>query len=380
MTVLNTNTWLKVLALVGLTCCFQPAIWSQAVVLPEGGVNHKSWAGRRVGVTDVEIRWNAPAVRGREGQIWGTPIAHYGYSVLGFGSDVESPWRAGANESTTISFSTDVTIEGKKLAAGQYGFFIALYPDSCVLIFSKNTTGWGSYFYQKEADALQVVVRQQKDLPQSRERLEYTFSDHTDRSMIVALEWERWRIPFKVEVDHVQTGLASIQRQMRGALGFDPPSLQAAAQWCLSNDVNLPEALTWINTATDPNFGGLATFAALSTKAGLLRKMGRMQEADAEMEKALANASLLEMHGYGRQLIGQKKYQEAFAVFEKNFKKHGDAWPTHVGMMRAYSAIGDLKNALKHAKIALSQAPDDLNKRSVEGMIKTLEAGKPLAQ
>jgi len=378
MTVKHTNILLKVLACVAFSCCLISNTWSQAVVLPEGGVNHKSWAGRRINVTDVEIRWNAPAVRGREGQIWGTPIAHYGYSILGYGSNVESPWRAGANESTTISFSTDVLIEGKPLAAGQYGFFIALYPDSCVLIFSKNTTGWGSYFYQADADVLRVVVRQQKDIPQSRERLEYTFSDQTDRSVVVALEWERWRIPFKVEVDHIQTGLASIQRQMRGALGFDPPSLQAAAQWCLINDVNTEEALVWIHTATDPNLGGLATFAVLSTKAGLLRKVGRIQEADAAMEKALANATLLEMHGYGRQLIGQKKYQEAFAVFEKNFKKHGDAWPTHVGMMRAYSAVGDLKNALKHAKIALSQAPDDLNKRSLEGMIKTLEAGKSL--
>ena len=98
------------------------------------------------------------------------------------------------------------------------------------------------------------------------------------------------------------------------------------------------------------------------------------------MEKALANASVLEMHTYGRQLVNQKKYPEAFAVFEKNFKKNDGVWPTHVGMMRGYSALGDLKNALKHAKIALSQAPDDLNKRSLEGMIKTLEAGKPLAQ
>lgn len=377
MTVQIKHTLLSALALI---CLSFPGAWGQAVSLPEGGVNLKSWAGRRVGVTDIEVQWNAPGVKGREGQIWGTPIAPYGFSVLGFGSNGESPWRAGANESTTISFSTDVAIEGRKLAAGQYGFFIALYPDSCTLIFSKNTTGWGSYFYQPEADVLRVTVRQQKDLPQSRERLEYTFSDHTDRSVVIGLEWERWRIPFKVEVDHIQTGLASIQRQMRGALGFDPPSLQAAAQWCLSNDVNLDEALVWINTATDPSFGGLTTFAALSTKAGLLRKKGNAREADAVMETALVNASVLEMHAYGRQLVNQKKYQEAFVVFEKNFKKNGDTWPTHVGMMRGYSAIGDLPNALKHAKIALSQAPDDLNKRSLEGMVKTLEAGKPLTQ
>ena len=373
-------TFSALVLLIGIAFLPLSGASGQALSLPEGGVNHKSWAGRRVGVTDVEVRWNAPGVKSREGRIWGTPVAYYGFSVLGFGSNGESPWRAGANESTTISFSTDVTIEGKKLAAGQYGFFIALYPDSCTLVFSKNTAGWGSYFYKPEQDVLRVSVRQQKDLPQSREWLEYTFSDQTDRSVVIALEWERWRIPFTVAVDLTQTALASIQSQMSGALGFDPPSLQAAAQWCLANDVNLDEALVWINSATDPNLGGVATFATLSTKAGLLRKKGNTREADAIMETALDKASVIEMHGYGRQLIAQKKYQEAFAVFEQNFQKNGDAWPTHVGLMRGYSAIGDIPNALKHARIALTQAPDDLNKNALEAMVKTLEEGKALVQ
>ena len=117
---------------------------AQLLKLPDGGVNLKSKVGRTVGVTDIEVSWNAPGVKGREGKIWGTTIAPYGFTVLGFGSLGESPWRAGANESTTVSFSTDVTINGKKLAAGKYGFFIALYPDSCVLIFNQNTAGGGS--------------------------------------------------------------------------------------------------------------------------------------------------------------------------------------------------------------------------------------------
>ncbi|MEZ4777691.1 MAG: DUF2911 domain-containing protein [Bacteroidia bacterium] len=354
--------------------------FGQALSLPDGGVNHKSHAGRRVGVTDIEVHWNAPGVKGREGKIWGTPVAYYGFSVLGFGSDGESPWRAGANESTTISFSTDVTIEGKKLAAGKYGFFIALGPDSSTLIFSSNTAGWGSYFYKPEQDVMRVSVKQQKDIPQNREWLEYTFSDQTDHSVVIALEWEHWRIPFTVEVDLKATTLASIERQMSGALGFDPPSLQAAAQWCLSNNVNLDQALVWINSATNPSLGGVTSFAALSTKAGLLRQKGNTSEADAAMQAALTNATVLELHVYGRQLIAQKKYEEAFAVFEQNFKKNGDTWPTHVGMARGYSAIGDAKKALKHAKIALTQAPDDLNKSSLEAMIKTLEDGKLLNQ
>ena len=350
----------------------------QLLQLPDGGVNLKRSTGTRVGVTDIDINWNAPGVKGREGKIWGTGVAPYGFTVLGFGSNVPSPWRAGANENTTMRFSTDVTINGKKLPAGTYGFHIALYPDSCTLIFNRNTEGWGSYFYNSNLDVLRVTTRQQKDQPASRERLDYVFANHTDKSVEVALEWERWRIPFIVGVDLTATTLASIRTQMSGAMGFDPPSLEAAAAWCLRNELNYDEAFNWIVSATDPNLGGRNSFNALSTKAGLLTKLNRQAEADEAMKMALENASAQEMHQYGRQLLNEKKTKEAFAVFEKNFKKHKGAWPTHVGMMRGYSATGDLKKALEHARLAYAQAPNDVNKQSLEQAIKTLESGKPL--
>ena len=353
-------------------------LFAQAIRLPEGGVNLKRLAGTRVGVTDIEINWNAPGVKGREGKIWGTPVAPYGFTVLGFGSDMESPWRAGANESTTISFSTDVKVNGKWLKAGTYGFFIALYPDSCTLIFNRNTKGWGSYFYDKSLDVLRVGTRQQKDLKESVERLEYVFSKETDRSAEVALQWERWRIPFTVEVDLTNTALTAIRTDLSGALGFDPPSLQAAAGWCLANQVNYEEALGWINRATDPNLGAVKSFNALSTKAGLLGKLNRQAEADQIMTAALDAASPIEMHQYGRRLLNEKKVTEAMTVFERNYKQNKGAWPTNVGMMRGYSATGNLKKALEHARLALTQAPDDLNKRSLEQAIKTLESGKAL--
>jgi len=352
--------------------------FAQLLQLPDGGVNLKSMTGRRVGVTDIEIHWNAPGVKGREGNIWGTSIAPYGFTVLGYGSNVASPWRAGANESTTISFSTDVTINGKPLAAGTYGFFIALYPDSCTLIFNKNTAGWGSYFYRSDMDVLRVTTRQQKDLKESKERLDYTFSNQTDRSVEVALEWEKWRIPFKVEVDLLSTTLASIRSQLSGAMGFDPPGLEAAAAWCLQNNVNYEEALGWINVVVDPNMGRVNTFHALSTKAGLLAKLNKRDESDKIMQAALENASALEMHSYGRQLLAEKRVKEAMVVFEKNYKKYKGAWPTNGGMMRGYSAMGDFKKALEYAKLALAQAPNEENKKFLEQAIKTLELGKPL--
>jgi tetratricopeptide (TPR) repeat protein len=357
---------------------FNLSIDAQLLQLPDGGVNLKSMAGRRVGVTDIEINWNAPGVKGREGNIWGTSIAPYGFTVLGYGSYVASPWRAGANESTTISFSTDVTINGKPLPAGTYGFFIALYPDSCTLIFNRNTAGWGSYFYKSDLDVLRVTTRQQKDLKESKERLDYTFSNQTDRSVEVALEWEKWRIPFKVEVDLLNTTLASIRSQLSGAMGFDPPGLEAAAAWCLQNNVNYEEALGWINVVVDPNLGRVTTFHALSTKAGLLAKLNKKEEADKIMQAALENANVNEMHSYGRQLLAEKRVKEAMVVFEKNHKKYKGAWPTNGGMMRGYSAMGDLKKALEYARLALAQAPNEENKKFLEQAVKTLESGKPL--
>lgn len=351
---------------------------AQMLKLPDAGVNFKCKAGRTIGDTEIEVNWNAPGVKGREGNIWGTSVAYYGYSVLGFGSNVESPWRAGADESTTISFTNEVSINGKKLSAGTYGFFIALYPDSCVLIFNKNTAGWGSYFYNKDLDVLRVTVIQQKNQKESKERLEYTFSKQTDHSVEMAVEWEKWRIPFLVEIDLIQQTLHSIQTQLSGAMGFDPPSLEAGAFWCYQNNIHLDQALQWINTAVDPNLGGINSFKALSTKAGILSKLGQKNEADKIIAEAIDLASPLELHAYGRQLLRENKTVEAMFAFEKNYKKHKGAWPTNVGMMRGYSAMGELTKALEHAKSALKQAPNAENKKVLEDAIKTLESGQAL--
>lgn len=96
------------------------------------------------------------------------------------------------------------------------------------------------------------------------------------------------------------------------------------------------------------------------------------------MKMALDNANVIELHGYGRQLLAQKKVSEAMAVFEKNYKKNDGKWPTTAGMMRGLSATGNLKEALKYAKLALAQAPDPVNKKSLEEAIKKLESGKGL--
>jgi Flp pilus assembly protein TadD len=81
----------------------------------------------------------------------------------------------------------------------------------------------------------------------------------------------------------------------------------------------------------------------------------------------------LEIHQYGRQLLAANKPEEAMVVFQFNKERNGDAWPVHVGLARGYAAAGDKAKALEHAKLALQQAPDDLNRNSLQAMIKTLE-------
>lgn len=129
-----------------------------------------------------------------------------------------------------------------------------------------------------------------------------------------------------------------------------------------------------------PQPGGQQTFGALSTRADLERKLGRTAEADKTMQAAQENAGVLDLHGYGRQLIAEKKYQEALAVFQKNYEKHKGIWPTNVGLARGYSVVGDLKKALEHTKAALQQAPDEMNRKSLEAMVKTLSEGKAIGQ
>src|ERR1700704_3851942 len=94
---------------------------AQKLVMPPDGGNKKASVSERIGITDVTIHYDRPGVKGREGKIWGE-LVHTGYTDLGFGTSKQAPWRAGANENTTVEFSTDVTIEGQSLAAGKYGF------------------------------------------------------------------------------------------------------------------------------------------------------------------------------------------------------------------------------------------------------------------
>jgi hypothetical protein len=341
-------------------------------VAPSGG-NKKASVSERIGLTDVTIHYDRPAVKGREGKVWGQ-LVPVGFTDPGFGSSKSAPWRAGANENTTFEFSSDVKIEGQPLAAGRYGFFIAYAPTECTLIFSKNSTSWGHFYYDANEDALRVKVKP-VPIDNSVEWLKYEFSDETENSAIASLKWEKLMIPFKIEADYIKEQIASFRRELRTEKGFIWESWNQAAQWSLQRNTNLQEALAWTDSATGINFGGDRSFQAWSTKAQVLDKLNRTAEAEEVMKKALPFGSMNEIHQYGRQLITLKKNKEALEIFKTNFQKNPNQFTTLVGLGRGYSANGDFKNALKYMTQALPLSPAP-QKSNVEQMVQKLKDGK----
>lgn len=359
------------LALFGITT----SAYSQLTSLPSGG-NKKASVTERIGITDVMVSYDRPAVKGREGQIWGKLVPE-GYSDQGFGNTKAAPWRAGANENTVIEFGDDVSIEGQSLPAGKYGFFVAYGPTECTLIFSRNSTSWGSFYYDPKEDALRVKVKPQP-MDKEVEWLKYEFLDQKENSATIALEWEKLSIPFKVEVDYVKTQLASFRRELRSNKGFTWNAWMQAAQFCAQRNTNLEEALAWADTAVNPQVLGDRNFQTLSTKAQILALLNRKEEADAVMKEALPLGKMNEIHQYARQLITQKKPKEAFDAFKLNYDRHPNEFTTNMGMARGYSATGDYKKALEYLKKAQAQAPDGPNKTNIEKMLPMLQQGKDI--
>jgi hypothetical protein len=335
-----------------------------------------------IGPVKVTIDYSSPAVHGpdgkdRRGQIWGK-LVPYGMADLGFHGGKPSPWRGGANENTVFTVSEPVTVEGQPLAAGQYGLHLIAGQDEWTVIFSKNSSAWGSFFYDDSQDALRVKVKPAKH--EYREWLSYEFTARRPAEATAELQWEELAVPFNIKVDNInEIYVTKLRQELTGGGGFNPQAYDAAAQFCVQAGTHLEDALNWADLAISLPFVGQTNFDTLSTKALVLTKMGRDADAGAIMLTAVHHPSAtgLQIHQYGRQLLTAKKNQEALEVFKLNAERNGDAWPVNVGLARGYMAVGDYKKAAEYAQKAAAQAPDPVNKKNLAAMAQTLAEGKP---
>lgn len=341
--------------------------FAQGISSPPSGDNQKAEVSQWIGLVKVTITYSSPDVHGpsgedRKGKIWGGP-AHYGYIDQGYGSSKSAPWRAGANENTTISFSHDVKIGGKTVKAGIYGLFLTVEQNKpWTWIISQDANSWGSYFYNPEHDVVRVETTPTDC--EYTEWLTFNFDNRQPNTATAYLQWENKRAGFAIDVPNVnELYISKIQDELRGTTaGFQYESYNNAAQFSAQNKVNLEQGLQWADQAISDPFFGQENFNSLSTKAQVLTAMKRDADAESVMDKAIKHptASVQLIHQYGRTLLAAGKTQKALEVFQYNAKRNPmDKFTPNIGLARAYTALGDKKNAIKYWELAIKNIPAD---------------------
>src|SRR4051794_5665149 len=344
---------------------------SAQITLPPSGGNERATVTQHIGPVVVSIDYSSPHVHSpqgqdRRGKIWGT-LVPWGMANLGFGTCKECPWRVGANENTTFTTSNDIQVNGSTLPAGTYALFAIPQQDEWTWIFSKNHTSWGSFFYDPSEDALRVKAKPEK--AEYREVLTFDFTERKDDHAIVAMKWEELAVPIDITVPNaVDLYIANLGNELRTSPGFNDSSLEQAARYAYDNK-RFAVALPWAQTAVSGGSGiGRKNFTNLITLADVQEANGKTAEAAKSREEAMnhPSASVFDLHGYARQLMAKGKNDEALKVFELNAKRNPGIWPVNFGLARGYSAVGRYPEALKAAKTALPQAPDEGNKKNIE--------------
>lgn len=362
-----------------LALTFAPTV-AQNLSVPPSGDNQKASVTQHIGgIATVTVQYSSPDITSpsgedRTGKIWGQ-LVPYGLTNLGFGNGNPGPWRAGANENTVITFSQDVKIEGQDLAAGSYGLHLIVNETGpSTWIFSNNTSQWGSYFYNQADDALRVDVM--PNTCEQTEWLTYEFIDRQPTTARLVLRWEKKQIPMQIEVkDYLDLYVNTFTRELEGAAGFDYQNWVAASQFCVSNNTHLDQALIWAEAAISAPYVGVRNFSTLQNKASILMKMDKTAEAEETMMMAVKDpgTTALEIHTYGRQLLGSGQKEKALKIIEYNHDRFEGAWPTNVGMARGLAGVGRYDEALKYAQLAYDQAPDQLNKDGMKAAIEKLK-------
>lgn len=308
---------------------------------------------QRIGVTDINIKYSRPLVNNRK--IW-DGLVPYG-----------KVWRTGANTNTTITFSDPVTIEGKLLDKGTYGMHTIPNADEWTIIFSKNSTSWGSFTYDPAEDALRVNVKPKP--ADMHNALTIEFDELQPDSAVIKLKWEKIEVPFKIAVDVHERVRESLQKQLRTLSRYTWISWDDAANYLLAEKINLDDALAYAEKSIENE----DRFENEITKSKVLTALNRQSEAAAAQKKALELGTPLQVYQFARELLAAKRSDEAFAIFRENARKNPDLWLAHDGLARMYSAQGRFDDAKNEIKAALAIAPND-QKNNLNELLKQLAA------
>lgn len=226
--------------------------FAQSIELELPRVSQAASVTQRIGLTDITVNFHRPGVKGRT--VWGDLVPYDGGNPI--------PWRAGANENTTITISTDVMVEGQALKAGTYGLHMIPSEKEVIVIFSNDYQSWGSFSYNEDHDALRVTVKPEP--APFQEWLSYEFEPTDDVTTVCRLHWAERAVPFSIQADREMV-LASVREQLKREAGWTWRGWYEAANYCLQNKFNYQEAIGWVSRSVwaEPNFQNIRAKAEL---------------------------------------------------------------------------------------------------------------------
>ena len=306
-----------------------------------------------IGLSQVKITYHRPSVNNRA--IWGDLVPY------------DRVWRAGANENTVIEFSDPAKIGTNEIPAGTYGFHIIPTKDQWTLILTSVSTAWGSFTYDPAEDVLRLVVKPEP--AEMRENLLYYFDNVTGNSTEIVLHWEKVRIRMPVVFDVPKLVLQNIRGQLRSLPRFSWQGWNQAANFCLQNDINLDEALQWVERSIRMN----RNFNNLRTRSALLLKLNRKEEADQVMKEALEIATEIELNAYGYQKFFNNDIDGAIEIFALNTKRFPDSWNVFDSLGEAYQKKGNTELALANYNKAFEMVQDADQKKRIGDILKQLK-------
>lgn len=320
---------------------------------------------QRLGLSYITIDYSSPAVRNRS--IFGNVVPYGG------------PWGAGDRENTTIEFEHDALLEGEEIKAGKYGLYMIPGEEEFQILLSKYSESIAWTHPTEDEIVLKVRVTPE-EIPH-REWLTYDFIDKGGRSLTAALEWEKTRIPFKIEILNPNDVLyESLKAELKGRGQFLWGANYDAARALLLKGIHLDQALEWVNASLalepkgDPNWRrGLSLYLKSSI---IIKKDGYNEEAKELMHKAitlLEHAAELDnaIHILLENGDTKKAIQGAKKLVADN-QEHPTIWAFIDSLAEAYLKDGNKKQALKQYKKAKSMAPED-QQEYFDGVIANIE-------
>ena len=234
---------------------------------------------QKVGLTDVEITYSRPGMKARV--------------IFGELVPFNEMWRTGANASTKIKFSEDVTFGGEKVPAGEYAlYFIPAEGEAeWTVIVHKNLEHWGIGDYKEEEDLVRFMIKPKK-MNITAETMTFEFSTFTSQGANLSFYWESTMLSIPIRVNTDETVMAQIAKVMGEPSAGD---YRKAAVYYQENGKDLEKALAWITKADmKPE-----AFWYLHNKATILHELGKKKEAIAAAEKSMEMAKVYEEGDYG---------------------------------------------------------------------------------